>query len=190
MADGKNVIEMAIGEPDVSIPDYLIDAAMAALQAGRNGYAASPGENSLRHALAERYTRQAGRKILPEQVLCFPGTQTALYAVISAVAACGDEVILGDPMYATYASVMTSTGAKMVRVPLQAADGFHIQAADIEKKIKAGTSLIFLNTPHNPTGAVLTEQDITDIGAVAKKHDLWLLVCRPCRVLLQAAAHV
>ncbi len=78
-------------------------------------------------------------------------------------------------MYATYASVMASTGAKMVRVPLLAADNFRIQAADIEKKITAGTSLIFLNTPHNPTGAVLTEQDITDIGAVAKKHDLWLL---------------
>ncbi|MCF8113038.1 MAG: pyridoxal phosphate-dependent aminotransferase [Desulfotignum sp.] len=176
MADGKDVIEMAIGEPDVPTPDYLIDAAMAALRAGRTGYAASTGESRLRCALAERYTRQAGREILPEQVLCFPGTQTALYAVISAVAASGDEVILGDPMYATYASVMASTGAGMVHVPLQAANGFRIQAADIEERITAGTSLIFLNTPHNPTGAVLTEQDIAGIGAVAKKHDLWLLV--------------
>lgn len=176
MADGRDVIEMAIGEPDVPTPDYLIEAAMTALRAGRTGYAASAGESRLRSALAERYTRQAGREILPEQVLCFPGTQTALYAVISAVAASGDEVILGDPMYATYASVLASTGAQMVPVPLQAANGFRMQAADIEERITAGTSLIFLNTPHNPTGAVLTEQDIADIGAVAKKYDLWLLV--------------
>ncbi len=167
MADGHDVIEMAIGEPDVPTPEYLIDAAMAALRSGRTGYASSAGENNLRHALAERYTRQADREILPEQVLCFPGTQTALYAVISAVAASGDEVVLGGPMYATYASVMASTGAKMVPVPLQAENGFRIQAADIEDRITPGTTLIFLNTPHNPTGAVLTEQDIADIGAVA-----------------------
>jgi len=174
--DGKDVIELAIGEPDVSTPDYLIDATVEALRSGRTDYASSAGEDSLRQALADRYTRQAKREILPEQVLCFPGTQTALYGAIHAIAGLGDEVILGDPMYATYASVIASSGAKMVSVPLKVENGFRINAADIEARITPKTSLIFLNTPQNPTGAVLTEQDIAAIGAVAKKYDLWLLV--------------
>ena len=174
--DGKDVIELAIGEPDVPTPDYLIDATIEALRSGRTDYASSAGEDNLRQALADRYTNQAKRKILPEQILCFPGTQTALYAVIHAIAGLGDEVIIGDPMYATYAPVIVSSGAKMVNITLKVENGFRLNAADIEARITPETSLIFLNTPHNPTGAVLTEQDIIEIGGVAKKHDLWLLV--------------
>ncbi len=174
--DGKDVIELAIGEPDVPTPDYLIQATIEALHSGRTEYASSAGESNLRQALADRYTRQAKRPILPEQILCFPGTQTALFGVIHAVAGMGDEVIIGDPMYATYAPVIASSGAKMVSVPLKVENGFRINAADIEANITPDTTLIFLNTPHNPTGAVLTEQDIAEIGGVAKRHNLWLLV--------------
>jgi arginine:pyruvate transaminase len=176
VADGKDVIELAIGEPDVPTPDYLIHATIQALRSGRTEYASSAGESKLRQALAHRYTRRAKRQILPEQILCFPGTQTALFGAVHAVAGLGDEVIIGDPMYATYASVIASSGARMVSVPLRVENGFRINAADIEAGITPETTLIFLNTPHNPTGAVLTEQDIADIGSVAKRHNLWLLV--------------
>lgn len=173
---GKDVIELAIGEPDTPTPDYLIDTAVAALRAGRTEYAPCAGEDTLRKTLADRYTRQVGREILPEQVLCFPGTQTALYAVVQALAGPGNNVIVGDPMYATYAAVIVSSGAEMRTVPLRVEKGFRIQASDIEARVTSETSLIFLNTPHNPTGSVLTEQEIISIGEVAKKHDLWLLV--------------
>lgn len=173
---GRDVIELAIGEPDVPAPDYLVDETVAALRAGRTAYASGAGEENLRRTLADRYTRRSGREILPEQVLCFPGTQTALYGVIQAMAGPGDEVIVGDPMYATYPLVTAASGAKMVTVPLGVEKGFRIQARDIAARVTPETSLIFLNSPHNPTGAVLTEQDIAEIGAVAKKYDLWLLV--------------
>lgn len=174
--DGEDIIELTIGEPDVPTPDYLINAAVKSLRSGRTDYAPGAGEDNLRQALAHRYTRQAKREILAEQILCFPGTQTALYAVIHATAGQGDHVIVGDPMYATYEAVMASNGAKMVTIPLRVENGFRMNAADIEAQITPETSVIFLNTPHNPTGAVLTDQDIIDIGAVAKKHDLWILV--------------
>jgi arginine:pyruvate transaminase len=175
-SQGVDIIELAIGEPDVPTPNYLIEAAVDSLRSGRTGYSPGSGETSLREALARRYTVKAGRTISTQQILCFPGTQTALYAAVTAVAGKGDEIIIGDPMYATYEGLVASTGAQIVEVPLIAENGFRIQAVDIEKRISARTTAILINTPHNPTGAVLTGEDITEIGALARKHDLWLIV--------------
>ena len=175
IAEGQDVIELVIGEPDIPTPDYLIEAACASLQAGRTDYSEAAGEANLRAALAARYSRNMQRPISSEQILCFPGTQTALYAVMRTIAGSGDEVIVGDPMYATYEGVITSSGATLVRVPLRAERGFRIAAEDIAARITDKTTAIFLNTPHNPTGAVLSAEDIRQIGELAKKHDLWLL---------------
>ncbi|WP_343563339.1 pyridoxal phosphate-dependent aminotransferase [Kiloniella sp. b19] len=173
---GEDIIELAIGEPDVPTPDDLTRAVIRSLENGRTGYAAGPGEPELRTALANRYSRTLGREITPSRILCFPGTQTALYATVQAIAGQGDEIIVGDPMYATYETVFASSGASPVTVPLRAEKGFRIQASDIEQKITQNTSAIFLNTPHNPTGAVLDQADINAICSLAKQYDLWLLV--------------
>lgn len=157
-------------------PDYLIEAAVDSLRNGRTGYSPGAGEMSLREALAKRYSKQAGREITAEQILCFPGTQTALYCVVRALAGDGDEILIGDPMYATYEGVVTSSGARITPVPLCAENGFRIKAKDIEKRITPKTTAILINTPHNPTGAVLSSSDIADIGAVAREHDVWLIV--------------
>lgn len=175
LAQGQDIIELVIGEPDIPTPDYLIDTACAAMQAGRTAYSDGAGELNLREALAERYTRTLQRPISSAQILCFPGTQTALYAVIRGIAGPGDEIIVGDPMYASYESVITASGATMVSVPLRPENGFRMAAADIAAAITANTTAIFLNTPHNPTGAVLSAEDISAIGTVAQQHDLWLL---------------
>ncbi len=176
VSQGVDVIELTIGEPDVPTPDYLIDAAVDSLRSGRTGYSPGPGETPLREALAQRYSIQAGCAISAQQILCFPGTQTALYCVVTGVAGEGDEILIGDPMYATYEGVVTSSGARITPVPLSAENGFRIKAIDIEKRITPSTTAILINTPHNPTGAVLTSKDIADIGALARKHDLWLIV--------------
>lgn len=174
-AAGHDIVDLSIGEPDIPTPPSLIEDTCAALHAGRTGYSSGAGEAGLRKALAVRYSRSAGRGITSDQVLCFPGTQTALYAVMRGIAGPGDEVLVGDPMYATYASVIAASGASMVPVPLSADNGFRMRAADIAARITPHTTAIFLNTPHNPTGAVLTAQDIAEIGEVARAHDLWIL---------------
>jgi arginine:pyruvate transaminase len=174
-AAGRPVIELTIGEPDVPAPAELTDVAVRSMAAGRTGYSNGRGEAALVQALASRYSARRGRTILPEQVMCFPGTQTTLFAVLMGLAGPGDEVLVGDPLYATYEGVIAATGAAMVPVPLRPEDGFRMRAADIAARVTPASRVIFLNTPHNPTGAVLCAQDLREIGEVARAHDLWIL---------------
>jgi arginine:pyruvate transaminase len=175
VAQGRDIIELTIGEPDVPTPTALVDAAAEAMRRGRTGYSDGRGEPGLRAALAERYTRTAGRAILPDQVMCFPGTQTALFAVLQGVAEAGGEVLVGDPMYATYEGVIRASGAEMVAVPLRPGNGFRINADDIAARITPRTAALLLTTPHNPTGAILTRDDIEAIGRLAIEHDFWII---------------
>ncbi len=175
VAQGRDIVELTIGEPDVPAPEPLVQVAVDALRAGRTGYSNGPGEDTLRAALARRYTSSLGRTVGPEQILCFPGTQTALYAVMMGVAEEGCEVLVGDPMYATYEGVIRATGATMVPVPLRPEAGFRIRAHDIAARITPRSRAILLNTPHNPTGAVLSRADLEEIGALARAHDLWII---------------
>ncbi|MCF8485776.1 MAG: pyridoxal phosphate-dependent aminotransferase [Rhodobacteraceae bacterium] len=174
-AQGRDIIELTIGEPDVLPPQQLVDDAVTALRAGRTGYSNGRGEAGLLAALSARYSQRRGQIIGADQFLCLPGTQTVLYLVLSALAAAGDEVLVGDPMYATYEGVIQASGATMVPVPLHAEHGFRMQAADVEARITAQSRVLFLNTPHNPTGAVLTRKDLAELGEVARAHDLWIL---------------
>jgi arginine:pyruvate transaminase len=174
-AAGHPVIELTIGEPDVPTPAALVDAAVQAMHMGRTGYSNGQGEPALVQALADRYTARRGRIITPDQVMCFPGTQTALFAIMGTLLGPGDEVLVGDPMYATYEGLMRSTGAVMVPVPLRAGAGFRLQAADVAARITPRSRVLFLNTPHNPTGAVLRAADLAALGQLAVAHELWIV---------------
>lgn len=174
-AEGRDIVELTIGEPDVPPVDALMEDAANAMRAGRMGYSNGMGEPGLRAALARRYTESTGRDIHPDQVMCLPGTQTSLFTTLMGLVQEGDEVLVGDPMYATYEGCIRASGAAMVPVPLSPGNGFRMKAADIEARITPRSRAILLNTPHNPTGAVLTQRDIREIGAVARKHDLWII---------------
>ena len=175
-AQGRDIIDLTIGNPDTPTSPDLIDTAAAAMRAGRTAYSDGRGEANLRAALSARYSARVGRPIGADQFLCLPGTQTALYTVLAGLSETGDEVLVGDPMYATYEGVVAARGAQLVLVPLRAENGFRIAAADIAARITPQTRALLLNTPHNPTGAVLTARDIAEIGALARRHDFWLLV--------------
>jgi len=174
-AEGHRILNLTIGEPDVPTPAVLIDTACAAMQSGRTGYSNGRGENSLLSALSTRYSDRLGRPIGRDRFLCLPGTQTSLYLVFRALCEPGDEVILGDPMYATYEGLIRASGATPVPVRLRDDAGFRLRAEDVEAAITPSTRVIFLNTPHNPTGAILRAEDLQAIGEVAKKHDLWIV---------------
>ncbi|WP_324753862.1 pyridoxal phosphate-dependent aminotransferase [Roseovarius sp. Pro17] len=174
-AEGRDIVELTIGEPDVPPVDALMEDAATAMRAGRMGYSNGMGEPGLRAALARRYTSSTGRDIHPDQVMCLPGTQTSLFTTLMGLVEEGDEVLVGDPMYATYEGCIRASGAAMVPVPLSPDNGFRMKAADIAVRITPRSRAILLNTPHNPTGAVLTRDDIREIGEVARKHDLWII---------------
>jgi len=174
-AAGEDVIELTIGEPDVPTPAALMETAHAAMVAGRTGYSNGRGEPALVAALAARYSARRGRPIGKDQVMCLPGTQTTLYAILQTLVSEGDEVLLGDPMYATYEGLIRATGAAVIPVPLRPEAGFRIQAADVAARITPRARILFLNSPHNPTGAVLTKDDLVALCALAAAHDLWVL---------------
>ncbi|MBA3910809.1 MAG: aminotransferase [Rhodobacter sp.] len=174
-AAGAEIIELTIGEPDVPTPEKLLQAASAAMMSGRTGYSNGRGEPAVVAALAARYTTRRGREIGLDQIMYLPGTQTTLYAVLRTLVEAGDEVLIGDPMYATYEGLIAQTGARMVPVPLRPEHGFRMQAEDVATRITPRTRVLFLNTPHNPTGAVLRAEDIKALGELAKAHDLWII---------------
>ncbi len=175
LAEGHDIIKMTIGEPDVPPPTDLIKVAVSAMKGGRTRYSNGRGERGLLEALSRRYSQSSGRQIAPEQVLCLPGTQTALFTVMLGIAQEGDEVLVGDPMYATYEGVIAASGATMIGVPIRSENGFRIAAEDIAVKITPQSRAILLNSPHNPSGAILTADDIAQIGALAIKHNLWII---------------
>jgi arginine:pyruvate transaminase len=174
-AAGETLIELTIGEPDVPTPGPLKEAIGRALAAGRTGYSNGRGERSMLAALAQRYTGRMGRPFTPGQFCCLPGTQTALFGALMTLAQAGDEVIVGDPMYATYEGLIAATGATLVPVALRPERGFRLSAADLAARITPRTRVLFLNSPHNPTGAILAPDELTAIGALAQRHDLWIL---------------
>jgi arginine:pyruvate transaminase len=175
MAQGQGVILLTIGEPDQATPDELVEATYRALKAGRTGYSNGRGESAVLKALAARYSARTGRHIGSDQFIWVPGTQTALYLLMTALVESGDEVLVADPCYATYQGLVRATGAVMVPVAMRESNGLRLRAEDLARAVTPATRLIFLNSPHNPTGAVLTRDDIRAIGEVARAHDLWIL---------------
>lgn len=175
MARGEPVILLTIGEPDQPTPDELIESTHRALKAGRTGYSSGRGERRVLEALAAHYSARTGRTVGSDQFIWVPGTQSALYLLLQALVQTGDEVLLADPCYATYHGLVRATGATAVPVALRESHGFRLQADDLARSVTPATRVIFLNSPHNPTGAVLTRDDIRAIGQVARAHDLWIL---------------
>lgn len=173
-AEGIPVIELTIGEPDILPDEALFAEATRAMRAGRIRYSNGRGEPGIVAALTEKY-RQRRPDVSEHNVLCFPGTQTALFAVMLGLVETGDAVLAGDPLYATYEGVIAATGARMVPVPLRPEKRFHLQAEDLEKAITPDSRVLLLNTPHNPTGATLTADEIAAIGEVCIRHDLWIV---------------
>lgn len=174
-ARGVEVIELTIGEPDIAPDRALLDECARAMHAGRTRYSNGRGETAVLDALASKYSTRTGRTIGRENLLCFPGTQTALYAAMMGLVESGDSVLVGDPFYATYDGVIRATGARRVSVPLQARHGFRMQAEDLEAAITPDSRVLLLNSPHNPTGAVLSRDEVAAIGEICQKHDLWLV---------------
>lgn len=172
---GEDVVQLTLGESDVPPSPELIEAACRAMRAGRTLYSSGRGEASVLEALARKYAARTGRPIGPGSALYFPGTQTALFAAMHGVAEAGTDVLVGDPLYATYEGVIASTGARCVSVPLRAECGFHLRAEDLERCVTPHSRALLLNSPHNPTGAVLTREEIRAIGEVCRRHDLWIV---------------
>ena len=187
---GEDVIFLTVGDPDQDPPAIVIDATVAALHRGRTGYAAIVGYPALRAAIAARVARRSFRPCTPDNVAVVPGAQGGLYCSIQCLAGPGDEVVVPEPIYATYEAVIGASGARMVTVPLRADRGFHPDLDALAAAVTPRTRMIWINSPHNPTGAVFTAAEIEAIAALCRRHDLWLLSDEVYEDLAFARPHV
>ncbi|HWB48432.1 MAG TPA: pyridoxal phosphate-dependent aminotransferase [Stellaceae bacterium] len=187
---GEDVILLTVGNPDQTPAARMIDATVAALRGGRTLYAPTIGYPALRSAIAARCAQRSGRPCTADNVAVVPGAQGGLFSALNCIAGAGDEVIIPEPIYATYEGVVGATGAAMVTVPLDAGRGFHPDLDAVAAAITPRTRVIWINTPHNPTGAVFTAAEMAAIAALCRRHDLWLMSDEVYEDLAFARPHV
>lgn len=175
MAEGRDVIELTIGEPDIPPSAALIDATVAALRAGRTGYSNGQGEAGLRQAIAARHARRAGRPVSAEQVLCLPGTQNALFVAMLTLTEAGDEVAIPDPYYATYEGVVRASGATVRPIPTRAEEAFRLTPEAFLAALTPAVRVLLLNNPQNPSGMVMRPEDVAAITRICAERGIWIV---------------
>jgi arginine:pyruvate transaminase len=187
---GEDIIVLTVGDPDQDPPSSVIEATVAALRSHRTGYSPTVGYPAVREAIAARVAQRSGQACGAENIVVVPGAQGGLYCALQCLAGPGDEVIVPEPIYATYQGVIGASGAQMVTVPLRPEIGFHPSLAALAAAVTAKSRVMWINTPHNPTGAVFTRAEIDGIAALCRRHDLWLLSDEVYEDLAFARPHV
>ncbi|BEI38359.1 pyridoxal phosphate-dependent aminotransferase [Polynucleobacter sp. HIN8] len=172
---GKEIIHFEIGEPDFNTPQNIIDNGIAALKSGNTHYVNSMGLLELRQEATLTTMRSRGFKPDVSQVLVTPGANIQIYLAIACTVNPGDEVIIPDPGFVSYESITNYVGATPVKVRLKEENDFRISPHDIKNAITKKTKLIIINSPSNPTGSVLRENEINEIFNLAKSHDIYIL---------------
>ncbi|MEK9136027.1 MAG: pyridoxal phosphate-dependent aminotransferase [Bacteroidota bacterium] len=174
-AQGKHIVHLEIGEPDFDTPVNIRNAAKAALDKGFTHYGPAPGLPDLRRTIAEYMTKQRGVQFNANQVVVTPGGKPIMFFAIMASVDAGDEVIYPNPGFPIYESVISFVGAKPVPLALKEEKGFRFDIDDLRKLITPKTRMLIINSPQNPTGGVLTKDDLRQIAELAVKHDLIVL---------------
>jgi aspartate/methionine/tyrosine aminotransferase len=168
---GVHVIHLEVGEPDFDTPQCIKDAACRALDNGHTHYTHSLGMIELREAISEHYLKTYGVSVDPDQIVISSGTSPAMFVMFSALLEKGDQVIVSDPHYACYPNFIKFVQGEPVFVPVYEEDGFQYRPEAIEKKITRKTKGIFINSPSNPTGNLLSKDRMKAIAALSLKPD-------------------
>jgi aspartate aminotransferase len=174
-ARGEHVLDFSVGEPDQPTPAHISAAATAALEAGRTRYTPSGGLPELRDAVAYRYKRDFKVGFAPEEVAIAAGGKHALYAVCQALLEAGDEVVIPSPYWPTFGEAVRLAGARPILVPAQEKDSFQVTARMISKATSRRTKAVILNSPNNPTGAVVAPDDLLVIGDMSQRRKFTIL---------------
>jgi aspartate aminotransferase len=171
-AAGRHVVHLEIGEPDFATPDNITEAAIAAMHAGYTHYTPAGGIMEAREAVARFVSRRLGIEAEATEVVLTPGSKNVLLFVLLACVEPGDEVIYPDPGYPIYSSLVNFIGARPVPVRLREERGFRMDLDELAGLVTPRTRLLVLNSPQNPTGGVLTQEDVAFIARLAVEHDL------------------
>lgn len=172
---GSDIIHLEIGEPDFRTPENIARAGIEAIEAGRTRYNPPSGVSGLRAAIAESAGRQRGITLKPDEVVIGPGAKPMLFLPALALINPGDEVILPDPGFPTYAAMVEIAGGIVRSVPLIEKHEFSFDLEAFDALINNKTKLIILNSPSNPTGGLIPRADLEHIAAAAIRSNIWVL---------------
>ena len=172
---GKKIVHLEIGEPDFDTPPNVVEAGIAALRKGWTHYGPSAGLPELRQAIAENVSRSRGVKVSSDEVVVVPGGKPIIFFTLLALADVEDEVVYPNPGFPIYESMIDYVGAGAVPIRLREEKDFGFDVDELASLISDRTRLIILNSPQNPTGGVLGEQDIRDIATVIGDRNIMVL---------------
>lgn len=179
----EDVVSFALGEPDFTAPQHVIDATVASFQRGETHYTPNSGIPALREAISESYLKR-GFDYRPNEIVVGAGAISVLCLACMAILDAGDEALLPDPGWANYKGLITQVGAVPVPVRLKEENGFVYDADDLRNAITPKTKLIMINFPSNPTGAIASAGRLRQIAALAEEKGLYILTDEIYRGLL------
>ena len=171
-AQGRHIVHLEIGEPDFDTPEHIKDAAKAALDNGYTHYGPSPGEMPAREAIAAHQTERQGYEIGPERIVVTPGGKPVMFFSILALIEEGDEVIYPNPGFPIYESMINYAGGTAVPIPLEERFDFSLDVDRLEALVTDNTKLVIVNSPNNPCGSVISDEDLGRIAEIAVENDL------------------
>ena len=168
---GKDVVHLEIGEPDFDTPSHIVEAGVEALRQGHTHYGPTAGLPELREAIARNVGETRGVSVSPDDVVVTPGAKPIMFFTILALAQRGVEVIYPNPGFPIYESMIRYSGARAVPMRLLPDKGYHPDLDDLASKLNRRTRLIILNSPQNPTGSVLSRQELEVIAGLIRERD-------------------
>ena len=174
-AEGKNIIHLEIGEPDFDTPDNIKQAAKKAIDDGYTHYGPSAGQMELRQTIANHQSSRQGYDISPENVIVTPGAKPIMFYTVMALINPGDEAIYPNPGFPIYESMINYAGGVAKPMRLNEETNFNVDIKELESLISDRTRLIIVNSPNNPCGSVIPNDDLKRISDVADAHDLIVL---------------
>ena len=174
-AQGKHIIHLEIGEPDFDTPANVVNAGIEALREGYTHYGPSAGLPELRQAIAEDVAKSRGIKVTPDEVVVVPGGKPIIFFTMLALIEDGDEVIYPNPGFPIYESMINFLSGKAVPVQIREDKDFRLDVNEVRNAITDRTKLIIINSPHNPTGGVMTRGDIEDLASAIGDRDIMVL---------------
>ncbi len=172
---GKKIIHLEIGEPDFDTPANVVEAGIGALRQGWTHYGPSAGLPELRQAIAEDVSRSRGVRVTSDEVVVVPGGKPIIFFTLLALADTGDEIIFPNPGFPIYESMIHYAGARAVPIRLREEKDFGFDVDELASLISDRTRLIILNSPQNPTGGVLSKQDVHDIAELIGDRNIMVL---------------
>ena len=171
----KRQVALSAGEPDFDTPPNIVEAAKRALDQGFTSYVPSAGILEARESIAQEVSETRGVDISADQVVITPGAKPIMFFGITALCEPGDEVLYPDPGFPIYESMIRFVGAKPVPLSLRAENQFRLDIDELASKISERTKLVIINSPQNPTGGMLTPDDIDRVAALLAERSLYVL---------------